>query len=266
MLNSNIVQLSRRRFAATLAGSLGAAPPAAVPPRPKLCVLLVAEQFRSDYLSQFAGLFGPGGFRRLMEEGAFLPDCRMASSSFSASGLATIATGAYPEAHGIVAESWYDAASKKVVPASASLNQADTLGDQVAGRGGRVFAAAMNRTHAELLVRGAPSSRTRHTVMALEGPSAEEPAWVEAFRQSHSPDRYKNAKWHALQAAASAPPLRVLLDDPERPQEFMTLYRGSPFALETQFEFLESLLSEEKLGQGAAFNFVSMALSPMAAP
>src|SRR5262249_54235537 len=161
VLNSNIVQLSRRRFAATLAGSLGAARLAAVPTRPKLCVLLVAEQFRSDYLSQFAGLLGTGGFRRLMEEGAFLPDCRMASSSFSASGLATIATGAYPEAHGIVAESWYDAASKKVVPASASLNQADTLGDQVAGRGGRVFAAAMNRTHAELLVRGAPSSRTR---------------------------------------------------------------------------------------------------------
>src|SRR6266567_781352 len=224
MLNSNIVQLSRRRFAATLSGSLGAARLAAVPSRPKLCVLLAAEQFRSDYLSQFAGLFGPGGFRRLMEQGAFLPDCRMASSSFSATGLATIATGAYPEAHGIVAESWYDAASKKIIAANASLTLADTLADQVAGAGGRVFAAGMHRDHAELLVRGAPSSRTRHTVLALEGPPGEEPAWVEAFRQSHSPDRYKNAKWNALQAAANAPPLRVLVDDPERPQEFMALY------------------------------------------
>src|SRR5258706_3875631 len=126
MLNSNIVQLSRRRFAATLAGSLGAERLAAVPPRPKLFVLLVAEQFRSDYLTRFASLLCPGGFRRLMEEGAFLPDCRMASSSFSATGLATIATGAYPEAHGIVAESWYDAASKKIIAADASLPRRDT--------------------------------------------------------------------------------------------------------------------------------------------
>src|SRR5712692_7447541 len=170
MLNSDIVQLSRRRFAATLAGSLGAARLAAVPPRPKLFVLLVAEQFRSDYLSQFSGQFGPGGFRRLMEEGAFLPDCRMASSSFSATGLATIATGAYAEAHGIVAESWYDAASKKIIAAGASLNQADTLADQAATSGAGVYAAGLNRSHAELLVRSAPFSATRHTVLTIEGP------------------------------------------------------------------------------------------------
>src|SRR5256885_3439500 len=89
MLNSEIVRLSRRRFAATLAGSLGAARLAAVPPRPKLFVLLVAEQFRSDYLSEFASQFGPAGFRRLMEEGAFLPDCRLASSSFSSDRKST---------------------------------------------------------------------------------------------------------------------------------------------------------------------------------
>src|SRR5712691_1519341 len=151
MLNSNIVQLSRRLFAATLAGSLEAARLAAIPPRPKLFVLLVAEQFRSDYLTRFAGLLSPAGFRRLMEEGAFLPDCRMASSSLSATGLATIATGAYAEAHGIVAESWYDAGSKTIIAASASLNQAGTLANQVASAGGgsRVFAASMHRSRAE---------------------------------------------------------------------------------------------------------------------
>src|SRR5437588_2643845 len=103
-----MAHLTRRRFAGCIAGSLAAARLAAIPPRPKLFVLLIAEQFRSDYLSRFGGLFGPGGFRRLMDEGALLPGCRMASSSFSASGFATIATGCYPDAHGIVAESWYD--------------------------------------------------------------------------------------------------------------------------------------------------------------
>ena len=208
MLNSNIVQLSRRRFAATLAGSLGAARLSAFPPRPKLLVLLVAEQFRSDYLTRFAGLFGPGGFRRLMEEGAFLPDCRMACSSFSATGLATIATGAYAEAHGIVAESWYDPASRAMIAARAGLTQAATLSDQVAAAGGnRVFAAATRRSRAELLVQSAPYAKVRHTVLALDAPpdSAEEPAWVDSFRQSHAPDRFKNANWHALQADPNAP-------------------------------------------------------------
>src|ERR1700681_2865786 len=108
-----MAHLTRRRFAGCIAGSLAAARLLAIPPRPKLFVLLLAEQFRSDYLSRFSSLFGPGGFRRLMEEGSYLPDCRMAASSFSSTGIETIATGAYPQLHGIVAESWYDADSEK---------------------------------------------------------------------------------------------------------------------------------------------------------
>src|SRR5579863_2240731 len=104
-------RITRRRFAARVAGSLGTARLFAIPPRPKLFVLLACEQFRSDYLTRFSNLFGPGGFRRLMDEGSYLPDCRMAASSFSSSGLATIATGAWPQTHGIVAESWYEASS-----------------------------------------------------------------------------------------------------------------------------------------------------------
>jgi len=52
-----------------------------------------------------------------MEEGSYLPDCRMSASTFSASGLATIATGSYPQSHGIVAESWFDAESRQMVTA-----------------------------------------------------------------------------------------------------------------------------------------------------
>src|SRR5260370_2445324 len=123
---------TRRRFTACLTGSVAAARLFAIPPRPKFFLLLLAEQFRSDYLNQFSASLSPGGFRRLMEEGSYLPDCRMAASSFSASGLETVATGAYPQSHGIVAESWYDAASKKMVTASAAVNQAGTLADDLA--------------------------------------------------------------------------------------------------------------------------------------
>ena len=263
-----MVRLTRRQFAAcSTAWLAGATRLKAIPPRPKLFVLLVAEQFRSDYLSRFSALFGPGGFRRLMEEGAYLPDCRMAASSFTATGLATIATGAYPDAHGIVAESWYDPVARKMTAARASLNLASTLADQIAAADShnRVYAVAGDRARAALLVHSAPFARAPHTVLALDAdPLPEEPAFVEAFRQSHSPERFKNAKWQALQADSNAPPLRVLTDDPARPQEFTALYNASPFAQENQFEFLRTLIAEEKLGQGAAFDFVAVSLSSMA--
>src|ERR1051325_4657105 len=39
--------------------------------RPKLVVLIVIDQFRYDYLERFEDLFGPGGFKRLINNGAF---------------------------------------------------------------------------------------------------------------------------------------------------------------------------------------------------
>src|SRR5437879_12286299 len=87
-------------------------------PRSKLLVLIIAEQFRSDYLDLFGNFFVAGGFRRLMEEGSYFPDCQIASSTFTSGGLATVATGAYPQVHGIVADSWYDRQAGKAVSAS----------------------------------------------------------------------------------------------------------------------------------------------------
>src|SRR5207248_9361363 len=141
---------------------------------------------RSDYLSRFSAQFSPGGLRKLMDEGAFFPDCRMSASSFSSTGIATIATGAYPDAHGIVAESWYDMASKKVVTARSSLNQASTLADQiaVADSRNRVFATAPDHRRAAMLSQSAPFARIRHEVLAIDptGASAEESVWLQLFR------------------------------------------------------------------------------------
>jgi len=254
-----MAHLTRRRFAGCIAGSLAAARLSAIPPRPKLFVLLLAEQFRSDYLSRFSSLFGPGGFRRLMEDGSYLPDCRMSASTFSASGLATIASGSYPQSHGIVAESWYDAESRKMVAASAAACQCDTLADEImsADSRNRVFAIDVDGSRASLLARSAAPK-----VLSLHRPTGKEAEWVDAFRQSHAPERFKNAKWQALQADATTPPLRVLVDNPA--EDFMALYNASPFALETQFDFLRTAIAEEKLGQGPALDFVSIILSPLA--
>src|SRR5213594_4766114 len=118
--------LSRRSFGAGLIGSL---PLRAIRPRPKLVLLIAAEQFRPDYLDRNEASLTKGGFRRLFDEGSCFSDCRMLASTFTSSGLATLATGVWPEMHGIVADAWFDRAARKVVRASAEALAATTLAD-----------------------------------------------------------------------------------------------------------------------------------------
>jgi len=77
-------------------------------PAPKLVVLLVVDQMRADYLDRFAGDW-TGGLKRLVREGAWF---RRAAypyfATWTCTGHATIATGAYPSVHGIVLNEWWD--------------------------------------------------------------------------------------------------------------------------------------------------------------
>src|SRR5579871_3694202 len=113
------MSISRRQFAASLAG-LGICLPRrlqALRPRPKLFVFLIAEQFRPIYLDRVATQLTTGGFRELTARGVYYPNCHMDASGFTAAGLATLATGAYPNLHGIVADQWYDRRTRTVIKA-----------------------------------------------------------------------------------------------------------------------------------------------------
>ena len=85
-------------------------------PAPKLLVVLVIDQFRSDTLDLFRGKFGDGGFKRLEREAAVFHECHYPYAiTDTGPGHATIATGTTPDRHGIVANDWYDAARRKIV-------------------------------------------------------------------------------------------------------------------------------------------------------
>src|SRR5262245_26507261 len=89
---------------------------AAPPAKPKLVVGIVIDQFRYDYLERFADLFGDGGFRRLMQEGAVFTDAQyLHSATVTAVGHATFMTGSIPSQHGIVANQWFERAEGKAV-------------------------------------------------------------------------------------------------------------------------------------------------------
>jgi len=77
-------------------------------------VLVVLEQMRQDYWDSAANQFGAGGLKHILLKGAHFPDCRHLASTFSASTLATLATGAYPSRHGMIGNSWYDRETGKI--------------------------------------------------------------------------------------------------------------------------------------------------------
>ncbi|MDR1865185.1 MAG: alkaline phosphatase family protein [Bacteroidales bacterium] len=106
-------------FAIATTGEAAAQPETRIPPEtPRLIIGIVVEQMRSDYIRRFWDKFGEGGFKRLIEEGAY---CRNAAYSHfftqTAVGYATIYTGAIPARHGIIADEWFDRNTQQTMTA-----------------------------------------------------------------------------------------------------------------------------------------------------
>src|ERR1051326_2424875 len=132
---------------------------------PKLIVVITIDQFRGDYLDRYRDEFGNGGFRLLLDHGAYFPNCNYNyANTRTAPGHATLFTGAYSNGHGIADNEWWDQKKQRMVTsveddaaklvgiagsqAGASPHNllADTLGDELklATQGkSRVFAISL---------------------------------------------------------------------------------------------------------------------------
>ncbi|MBZ5727479.1 MAG: alkaline phosphatase family protein [Acidobacteriia bacterium] len=250
--------ICRREFGACILGAL-ASQAFALPTRPKLLVLVLIEQLRADAIDAAWSQFGTGGFRRLLEKGAYFADCRHLASAFPATGIATLATGAWPSQHGIVADSWYDRAAHRPVSASDEDLLATTLAAQLAADArARVFVVAMNQAHGALFA-GSPAAQLfwmdeRGTFSAR----GEAPDWLADYNSAKGPESAHAQRWMALGVKPDAAALRILTYDAERPQEFLALYKASPFGQGAQYDFLGELMARQRIGQGSTFDFVCL--------
>src|SRR5579859_676182 len=99
-----VVSLSLRSFAS------------AYDAHPKLIVVIVIDQFRGDYLERYRAQFGDGGFRVLLDRGAYFANCNYNyANTRTAPGHSTLFTGAYSNGHGIAANEWWDQKKKRLV-------------------------------------------------------------------------------------------------------------------------------------------------------
>lgn len=91
--------------------------------RPKLVVIIVIDQFRSDFLRKFQKSFLPektksevGGFNYLMKNGAYFPNAEYSVlQSMTCPGHAIIMTGSHPHDNGIVLNEWFDKKTNKQI-------------------------------------------------------------------------------------------------------------------------------------------------------
>jgi hypothetical protein len=244
--------ICRRQFGACVLG--GAARLLLAATRPKLLVIVLLEQFRPDYLDPIRSQLAPGGFRKLLEKGAVFQNCIHEASTFSSAAIATLATGAWPSQHGIVADLWYERSIKQVIPPTDEDLLATTFFSQIAPDPAvRLTVIGLDRAPAAIFA-GTPEARLfwldEQGVFAT---NVETPDWLENFNSVRIAAA-RNARWTALNARPDAPALRTLTYDPAKPRDFLALYRGSPFAQAAAFDLAGELIGRETLGKGVALD------------
>jgi predicted AlkP superfamily pyrophosphatase or phosphodiesterase len=208
---------------------------------------------------------GSKGLKLVLSKGAHFPDCRNLASTFSASSIATLATGAWPAQHGIVADSWYDAGAHAPVSASEEALLAGTLCSQILpDTNQRSYVIGMNAAQTALFSGG---SSARQYWMDTDGrfnTLGEPPDWLTTVNTLKPVENVHNAPWMAIDARSGAPPLRTIRYDAAHPDEFRRLYRSSPFSEQAQFELLGEMIDKEGLGQNDTFDFVCLIVNASA--
>ncbi len=190
---------------------------------PALTVVVVVDQMPVHLLERFDDLF-TGGLRRLLDRGAVFTRARHAHAiPHTSPGHATLATGAYPSSHGIVANNWWDREGSREDNAVADpgapilgLEEADggrspahmrrpTLGDALRSThpGARIVSVAGKDRSAILLAGDAADGAfwyhtgsgrflgSAHYVDAL-------PPWVEEFNASGRARELAGDSWRLL--------------------------------------------------------------------
>jgi hypothetical protein len=179
--------------------------------------------------------------------------------------MATLATGAWPSQHGIVADSWYDAGARRPVRASDEELLAGTLAAETAAAPRRrVYTIGMDAVSTRLFAGAAQAPLYWMDERGTFAARGAMPDWLAAYNRQKPIENLHNARWMAVMARKDAPPLRLLTYDGARAEDFFSLYRSSPFAQMAQFEFLAELVAREQLGQGGTSDLVCLLLGSTA--
>lgn len=219
------------------------ASPVSLPPaddpaeRPNLVVLVVIDQFPAWIIPRVEKHYAAGGFRRLMNDGAWFTDAHYPqAATITGVGHATIATGGLPAGHGIVGNAWYDrekemevycvadesveivgGPAEKEPKVSPRLLTSTTFADEnriASGFRAKTVAISAKDRSAILLAghTGKAIWYSQKSGLFLSTtyyyPDGKLPAWAQAFNATKPADKYFQQTWKPLLDPAdyAAPP------------------------------------------------------------
>ncbi|MBI3713130.1 MAG: alkaline phosphatase family protein [Burkholderiales bacterium] len=202
-----------------------AATPAIPNKTPKLVVVLVVDGLPNEQVLRYRHQFGEGGFKRLMEKGAWFGNAHQAHGvTLTAVGHSAVLTGAYPYQHGVIGNNWVDpqtltsvyctedarytylGADTKPGDGTSPANlKVSTLGDELryaTGNQAKVITVSGKDRGAILL---AGKTGTAYMLMKKTGAFSsstyymdQHPAWHTAFHASKPQDRFYGKQWAPL--------------------------------------------------------------------
>ena len=203
--------------------SAALAQPAETPP--KLVLQITVDQLRGDLPGRYRDRLGEGGFRYLMEQGVWYTDAHyMHANTETAVGHATLATGADPSRHGIVANDWihaqtgafvYNTEDEKhhIIGKAPKAHQgvspknllASTIGDEMVvynGGRSRVFSVSV-KDRGAILPGGHAGKAFWFSKSSGEFVTStyyydDYPTWVKKWNEAKPADQYKDKKWELL--------------------------------------------------------------------
>jgi len=192
--------------------------------KPKLIIGIVVDQMRYEYIARYWNNFGENGFKKLINEGSY---CTNAETGYflneSASGHASISTGAYPSTHGIISDKWYSRFEKNTINCSDDENYksfgtengngrkspinllSGTIGDEMKlfNASSRVVGISL-KDHSAIMLAGhlanaaywydSDSGNWISSSFYFE----QLPLWVETFNAKKIADSYLNREWNLL--------------------------------------------------------------------
>lgn len=213
------------QFAGLLAGLLLALAASATGNAPALVVVLVVDGLPQEQLVKYRDQYGPGGFRRLLDQGAWFGDAHHGHAvTLTGPGHATILTGTYPYRHSIIANDWIDRGTlaqvycagdaahsyigdptRKLEGTSPANLRVGTVGDELrnANNGQSRVVAISGKDRGAILLAG--KRGTAYMYMAGSGRFAsstyymkEHPDWHARYYAGKPQDRWMGKSWALL--------------------------------------------------------------------
>ncbi|MCB2169708.1 MAG: alkaline phosphatase family protein [Deltaproteobacteria bacterium] len=247
---------------------------------PRLVLQITVDQLRGDLPGRYADRLGEGGFRYLMEKGTWYTDAHYQhANTETAVGHATLATGADPSRHGIVANDWIDQETgafvynteddrHHIIGKEAKAHEgvsprnmvASTISDEmVVHNGGRSRAFSVSVKDRGAILPGGHVgkafwfSKSSGEFVTSTYYYDDYPSWVKQWNAAKPADAYKEKSWELLHERATY--IHGEMDDRPYEADLKPLGRTFPHSLGGDTKYFYLFLTLTPVGDALTLDF-----------